>query len=169
MNNQPLTITFPPPHQDTISSHTPLWLCMQKNTWRFIALSCILQAAKDILYWKGNASSLQTVSIRQYRLCTDIESSAGCCVTVLDCSNLFLLFDSIDEQQSSIEFSAWLVKPTRNILPLIFIDDPLVVSDLSAVCCWWQAVFHIHRHREMKWFGLNTALIAHSLVWFASS
>ncbi len=130
VSNQPSSLF----HLLTISSRTPLWLCMQKSTRLFIALSRILQAAKDILYWKGNTSSLQTVSIGQYGLCTDIESSAGCYVTVPDRPNLFLWFESIDgNHRSSIESSFlpdWKTNQTpRRALPLFFICDILVISN----------------------------------------
>ena len=160
--------TSTPPHH--LLWHTPLWLCMQKkNTWLFIALSYILQAAKDILYWKGNTSSLQTVSIRQYGLCTDIESSAGCYVTVPDRPNLLLWFDSIDGKHdviNRVQFSSWLENhPDTPTCPA-----PLLYKwssgHLWSLCCLLSITgcFHIHRHREMKLFGLTAALISDSLV-----
>lgn len=133
--------------------HTPLWLCMQRthDSLFFIALSYILQAAKDILYWKGNASHLQTVLIRQYRLCTDIENSAGCYMTVPLCPIVFLWFDSIDGKlKQSIEFSCLPDWKTH--------QNPSLISLLSAVTT--TVYFHVTATERFNYLVFNTVLIS---------
>lgn len=91
----------------------------------FIALLCTLQAAKDILYWKGNHdSSPDRINL------TDVQSLAVCHVTV---PARLIFFYSIDETPPSIEFwfrflIGWLPKHAD-----AHQRSPPTPADLSAV------------------------------------
>lgn len=139
----------------------------------FIALSYIFQAAKDILYWKGNTSSLQAVLIRQYRLCSDIKSSAGCYATVPLHPNLFLWFDSIDGKPRPLIESSFLPKwkTTQTYsAALLYLLYPLVMSLSLLSAARITGCLHIHRQTER----LNDLVLTQHwclifLVWFARS
>lgn len=136
------------------SFHTPSWLCMQRTPKLFfIALSYILQAAKDILYWKGNASSrpprfdraVQTVCWRwgfMYMPCD--------CLTVLTRSYCSTLLTANGGRQQSL-------------LPDGKITGHVVSVILWSVCCLFFIVSHTHTH------SVNMALISGSLICFADS
>lgn len=92
----------------------------------FIALLCTLQAAKDILYWKGNHdSSPDRINL------TAVQSLAVCHVTVP--ARLIFFFYSIDETPPSIEFWFCFLIGQLPKHPDAHQRSPPTASDLSAV------------------------------------
>lgn len=110
-----------------------------KNPGVFIALSYILQAAKDILYWKGNASSLQTVLIKQCRPCADIKGSSRCHVTIPDRPNLFY-FDRL---------YWWLMEAINRVFCLIWKASKHISDHLI----YLLSPFHRLSQRAITVFG----------------
>lgn len=116
-----------------------------ENAGLFISLSYVLQAAKDILYWKGNASPLRTVLIVQCRFLS------GCRVTVPDCSDLF--FDStLGKQKPSIESFFFFTVSCCSALSVI------LWLSLISLCCLLskkQAVFLYQKRSNFSHFSFD--------------
>ena len=147
VNNSSSPSPFP------LHTETPFPLIVHaKDTWHFIAFSYILQAAKDILYWKGNASSLQTVSIRQCGLCTKIQfhPDAVWLFRPFSLLLLILLYWWQTETINRGQFSAWLENhpntPNASCRSLLYQWSSGLLWSLCGL------LFYIHRHKEMHHF-----------------
>lgn len=130
----------------SVLSHHLLWPLTDmtvhaKQSFSFIALSCILQAAKDILYSKGNASSLQPISIRYY---------GPFAITIC---MILLCWWQPDVIKSSFFPPKWENSPITQIYPVALL---LLVILWSLHCLLWRN-------------GHNLTLTSEPQIWFANT